>query len=424
MQLLNGDARGVWFDHVEDALHVTSPSFHYVMPAWPEVVVREWDRVERAWSRVREPIRLDFAGPPRFGRTRPEQLGLEFFTPRRVFGSSALAVYRERVPDRVVNAINQFPDFHGALLEFAAGGNACIDLMVGNPALVALLLIAWDLEGVSYVGTLDRARQLVTSGIRQREVLEQVGISGGEALARLLRKVPAWCLDLMTAAALSDAVHAPASLGRLSHLPVITGAVLQVASKPMLSCVSDRFLRELQALALAEARHLASWESPSQRAVDELTTLAELWDEHGPEAPPRVDSIAGLGRQLGDFYVALGRKGFIDGATAPFPEPPLRGNSDIEPITSRDELLEESERQRHCVATYVLSIENRRRAVYRVLRPERATLSLRSRDGQWEIEELRARANTPVRPETEAAVKAWFKDARTSGTRGDPPPGN
>lgn len=424
MQLLDGNVEGVWFDRVENALHVTSRESHQVLAAWPGVVAREWDRIERAWSRARRPLRVDFGRPPAFETRRSEQLALEFYTPRRVFGSRGLAAYRDVIPERVVNAITAFSDFHGELLEFAAGGHACVDLLVGNPALVVVLLTAWDFEGVSYVGTLDRAKQLVASGMRQREVLQQVGIPSGEALPRLLRKVPAWCLDLITAAALADALRSPDLLTRLSHLPVITGAVLQVAAKPMLAYVSDRFLRELQTLDLTEARHLASWESPSQRAVDELSAFTELWEQHGPVAPPRVDSIAGLGRQLGDFYVALGRPDFLKGGNVPLPDAPIPGSDDIEPITTRQGLLEESERQRHCVASYVLSIENRRRAVYRVLRPQRATLSLRSRDGAWEIEELRAKANAPVRRATEDAVRAWFIAASSRDTPGEPPRGN
>ncbi len=420
MQLLDGAVRGVWFDHVEDVLHITSPDFHYTLTAWPHVVAREWDRFARGWSRVRRPLRVRLGRPPAFDMRRPEQLALDVFTPRRVFGARALATYRERIPPRIVDAVAAFPTFHGELLEFAAGGQACVDLLVGNPALVILMVTAWDFQGVSYVGVLDRAKQLVASGMRQRDVLQHVGITASDALPRLLRKVPAWSLDLMTAAALEDAVQSPDVVTRLHHLPVVTGAVLQVVGKPAVRWVSDRFLRELQALSLTEERHLEHWRSPSQRAVNELVTLMELWEEHGPEAAPRIDSVAGLGRQLGNFYVALGREDYLDGATGPLPDPPFPGTGDIEPITTREELLDESERQRHCVASYVFSIENRRRAVYRVLRPQRATLSLRYRDGTWEIEELRGTANAEVRHETSEAVRSWFTRAVEGPTT--PPP--
>lgn len=365
----------------------------------------------------------ELARPPAFGRTRSDQLALEFARPRRVFETRALAVYRGRLPVRIANAIAAFPDFHGELLEFAAGGDACVELMVANPALVALLLTAWDFQGVSYVGTLDRARQLVLGGLRQRELLQQVGIPAGSALPRLLRKIPAWSLDLMTSAALADAVQKP-DLVRLSHLPIVTGPVLQLASKPMLAWVTDRFLRELLDLSLTESRHLACWESPSQRAVDELTAFAELWNAHGPDVPLRIDSIAGLGRQLGTFYAALHRAELGERAGEALPPPPLPGNDDIEPITTIGALVDEAERQRHCVGTYVMSIQNGRRAIYRVLRPERATLSLHCHNGRWAIEELRAKANARVRPETEAAVRAWFSAALPPGTRAALPPGN
>jgi hypothetical protein len=45
-----------------------------------------------------------------------------------VFGTAALAAYRDGIPERVRSAIEPFPAFQGALLEFASGGPACVDL--------------------------------------------------------------------------------------------------------------------------------------------------------------------------------------------------------------------------------------------------------------------------------------------------------
>ena len=54
-----------------------------------------------------------------------------------MFGTAALAAYRDGIPERVRSAIEPFPAFQGALLEFASGGPACVDLLVSNPALAA-----------------------------------------------------------------------------------------------------------------------------------------------------------------------------------------------------------------------------------------------------------------------------------------------
>lgn len=64
----------------------------------------------------------------------------------------------------------------------------------------------------------------------------------------------------------------------------------------------------------------------------------------------------------------------------------------------------------HCVGAYHWQVETSRCAVYRVLFPERATLSLRWREEEhrWIIDQLVGRNNGPVSAETHRAVKHWL----------------
>jgi hypothetical protein len=49
--------------------------------------------------------------------------------------------------------------------------------------------------------------------------------------------------------------------------------------------------------------------------------------------------------------------------------------------------------------------------IYRVLQPERATLSLiRTDTGRWEIGELKASRNRPVTEQTHDLVEQWLGD--------------
>jgi hypothetical protein len=57
-------------------------------------------------------------------------------------------------------------------------------------------------------------------------------------------------------------------------------------------------------------------------------------------------------------------------------------------------------------------------AIYRVLQPERATLSLARRAGRWHIDQLKGACNRPVRPDTRQAVLAWLA-AEDGDTRAD-----
>ena len=71
--------------------------------------------------------------------------------------------------------------------------------------------------------------------------------------------------------------------------------------------------------------------------------------------------------------------------------------------------------QGNCVASYASRVREGNTYIYRVLHPERATLSLvrRSPFSDWEIDELERRYNTDVSEETEDFVQAWVERHRS-----------
>jgi hypothetical protein len=92
-----------------------------------------------------------------------------------------------------------------------------------------------------------------------------------------------------------------------------------------------------------------------------------------------------------------------------FPQPPLPGTADIVPLTSEAFLLAEGRGQHNCVGSYCNKVRGGSTYIYKVLRPQRATLSIvRGADGAWRIDELKAAHNVSVRRETRAAVSRWL----------------
>ena len=99
----------------------------------------------------------------------------------------------------------------------------------------------------------------------------------------------------------------------------------------------------------------------------------------------------------------------VQRAVGSFLEPPVPGTEDIVPLTDAGQLLEEGRAQRNCVGGYASRVAGGKVFVYRVLKPERATLSLRlGADGGWEIEQLLRACNQPVSPATTIAVLRWL----------------
>ena len=73
------------------------------------------------------------------------------------------------------------------------------------------------------------------------------------------------------------------------------------------------------------------------------------------------------------------------------------------------DLREEGELQSNCVGSYTGAIRARTTFIYRVLTPERATLSIvRGNDRDWKIGQLKCRANAQASAITRLAVQDWL----------------
>jgi hypothetical protein len=77
--------------------------------------------------------------------------------------------------------------------------------------------------------------------------------------------------------------------------------------------------------------------------------------------------------------------------------------------------VEESREQVNCVRTYAYRVAEGLVYIYRVLAPERATLSIMKRpDGSWRRSELAGYKNSIVRKETIRIIDTWLAAHRIS----------
>lgn len=119
---------------------------------------------------------------------------------------------------------------------------------------------------------------------------------------------------------------------------------------------------------------------------DELLGMYHRWSSREAERHALDDLVTRYGKAL---------------PAAPFP-----GTDDLVPIATAAELIEEAVRMQHCVLTYAEDLYEGHCAIYRVLRPERATFMLRLPGGT--LEELAGPRDAPVSPECVAAVESWL----------------
>jgi hypothetical protein len=164
-------------------------------------------------------------------------------------------------------------------------------------------------------------------------------------------------------------------------------------------------------LEIRLATRLAAKLSPRhlRECVDLLRDLVHLHGELDIPVPihPR---LAGIGA-LEELHKSLLKRSSLasSGGNRRFPAPPLTGTNDVEPIADRAGLRREACEMAHCADSYTELVTHGRCFIYRVLRPQRATLRMeRTAEGGWRIAELKLKANREPSPDTWRAVQHWL----------------
>lgn len=101
------------------------------------------------------------------------------------------------------------------------------------------------------------------------------------------------------------------------------------------------------------------------------------------------------------------QKNEFNGPDHIYPPPPMEKENWLEPINSRKELFLESRTQHNCIFSYDGDILDGKYYIYRILSPERCTLSLFYINGDWYLDQISAAFNKEAKAETLRKVEDW-----------------
>jgi hypothetical protein len=290
------------------------------------------------------------------------------------------------------------------VLQLLALHHEIADLADSNVNLLWLLVLA------AYEGRLPPSSFVSLCRRKQVDVVAELTGRGAKAHVKFLRKVQLADGSLSEARTIQSALFEPRILESVRHLPAIPVRLLSLLTRyPRLA--SDAFI-PLIAAKLAE---------PEGDDPDKLFSLHQRLTGLGRVATTlRVEQVR---EALAGPVVAEVLREARPAARAStrdipelaleetFPSPPLPGSSDIVPITTFSALREEAETQRNCVLGYAGSVRNREAYLYRVLRPERATVEVTCQDGVWALGQVKLARNVEPGRKTVLLVKRWFKNA-------------
>ena len=312
--------------------------------------------------------------------------------------SDAVQGFCDRIPRDVLGLVAPFADRHWHLLRWLnRAGPAAEDLCASNPALAYMVASSWEF-GSDRERRAQQAAPVMLAYRKQREILGRLGFPAREALRHITRKIAPSGITIPRVLALQGAVSRPEVSKKLCHVQRIGPDVLQIAGGLAIRHVTPSVLEEISRLP----------DDPSADLARTLGDTLRMWRRvRRREHPPLFQSVRRIHEVHDTLVHEVNRLG-LGSVCSDVPNVPVAGTATIIPITSREMLLEEGRSQHNCVASYAGRVEKRQVAIYRVLEPERATLSLARRGDRWRIDQLKGPCNRPVHGKTRAAVRAWL----------------
>jgi len=389
-----------------------------VVRGWPEISA--WTRTWRrpGWSRLRP--KIDFRegliesvrsphrfwphlrmGPPFEIEEHPgHAITIDQKKLRESFVGEQRTVlnYFANVPPKVGDAIAPFCSRQWHLHAMASRCAGALDLIMSNPALAFCLASCWVFADSPSRYAMHLARRLIRS--RRRKICAALGFPEIESSYSVLSKIPAPECCIPRLWTIRDVLKDPEWRKTLSHLPSLNMAVMQfVGNRLMLRRATPRLLHELS-------------ENPHYCLGTEMCAVMKLQKKLGEPGNERFHSTKQFFRLHEELLERSHRLDKSQVAYRDFPEPPIPGSENVVPLKNTDQLYDEGQDQNNCAMSYADDIAGGGIYLYRVLQPERATLSIvPGENGRWQIGQLLRAHNKPVSDSTYQGVAQWLSNA-------------
>lgn len=320
----------------------------------------------------------------------------------------AVEAFCATIPVHIRRVVARFPERQWDVLAWVArAGLPGEELLASNAALAFALANAGDLLGPSASARCTATERLLLPYRRQRDILARLGFPKGEHVRKILRKVLPPVVSVHALTQLRVQLPRRDVAERLVQASVIGSNVMTMVESGTIEHISIAALRRFaNADAAIAADSVSRQVSEAVRVwgtarVDVTTPPAPV----GRARPARATPAPGM--------PAAGFDKRTDFPPAPFP-----GTDAIVPILTRAQLSEEGRRQQNCVADCAPQMARGRLAIYRVLSPERCTLSLKLRRDRWVIDQLKTASNKEPRIDTIGAVREWIAQCEPASRAG------
>lgn len=311
----------------------------------------------------------------------------------------------DTVPTDISEVARLMPAMDFELAQACAVSDTAHQLALDSPLLLILVV------DTARKNTFSAAQFERLLGLKRTDILRKIGLPGSKSLARLTRRIT---LSPLLPWELEDVISAmsnPDFRALLRHCPKPHLNHLRLLLRqreplwPGLLCLVDEHSSALDIAWICRMiRDTLNMMGRNTRALERITSrqlLQELHDDqverfnrnNGKDpAEERATLAAELSQEHGNF-----------------PSPPVEVMDGIEPLSSWLELLEEGATMHHCVGSYDIPVATGEVFIYRMVHPERLTISLEFRNKQWVIGEVRSYCNANPSPSALDFVRRWLE---------------
>lgn len=308
----------------------------------------------------------------------------------------------QQIPKELRTTLARYSSQHWDMLRLAAQNQAFTELMKINPGVAFCFSAHTELRPCTAKQPLREVARMVNR--KQREILGWLGFPETEHAVRIVRKIPPCACYTAHMKKLRSLLNGSLLPKYISHFDRINPNWLFIFERNKgFSWTTPKFRRQ----AISSFTHQDNFNI--HVAFNDTLQMAETLRI---EKPIRFKSVEHLLEIHADWIDQLQRKEDLRFSDQEFPQPPLPGNDCVVPVDSHELLRQEGRLQHHCVAAYLQEICEGIAYVYRVLAPERATLSLRREGETWFLDQLAAACNKPVKLETKKTVTDWLNMAQ------------
>ncbi len=304
----------------------------------------------------------------------------------------------ESIPSEVLTMAQSLPMFEFELMQAMLLTKEAAELAHSNRLLFVLLVAHAQKH------RLDENEFLRLVQSKRTHILQAMGIEASNSLVKILARTEAnfeYYSDVM---AFTKVLCSPEKMRHLRHVKQL--------------CVQHYDLLSLEPAAvwpgLFEMINAQSTFITARQIVRLLRDSIQVGATRGQLR--RLNTLAGL-RALHDELVVrfnqfdrTQKVATYQRLHGNYPNPPLEGTEQIQPLASWNDLLEEGQKMHHCVGSYHRQVASRRLFIYRVMGNERLTLSIINTPQGWRLDELRGYCNALPSYESSELVEEWLRE--------------